>query len=275
MMKYIRQMRVKHYIKNLLIALPFFFRGNYEKQNFTILFWGILSFCFLSSAIYVFNDIRDAGLDKTHAKKKKRPVASGEISIRQAVVLLVFCLVAAFGIALVAQVGGYGFLILYLLLNIAYSMGLKKYPIIDVVILASGFIIRIYYGGYITNTKVSHWLFLVVASASLYLGLGKRRNALYLTDGNPQKHSYPVPFLNQFMQACMTLVVVFYSLWAHEYSNEYMMWTIPLVFIILMKYSLNIESNSDGDPVDVLLHDWILILLCVAYVIVTAVFIHI
>ena len=157
---------------------------------------------------------------------------------------------------------------LYLFLNMAYSMGLKNYPIIDVVLLTAGFVIRVLYGGVIANVEVSEWLYLVIVSGALYMGFGKRRNELKQQKNTRKvlKH-YNDAFLDKNMYVAVALVIVFYSMWAIESINPLMIWTVPFFMIILMKYSFDVEGNSDGDPVEVILQDKVLILLILLYAI--------
>lgn len=154
----------------------------------------------------------------------------------------------------------------YFLLNVAYSMGLKNKPIIDIVILAAGFVIRVFYGGVVTGVEISKWLYLVVTVGSLYMGLGKRRNELKKqTETREVLKYYNVAFLDKNMYVCMALANVFYALWTFEMPNPRTSWTIPVFIILLMCYSLDIEGESDGDPVEVILHDKILIAIVLVY----------
>lgn len=145
-------------------------------------------------------------------------------------------------------------------------MGLKNKPIIDIVILAAGFVIRIFYGGMITGVSISKWLYLVITSGSLYMGLGKRRNEMKKqTDTRDVLKYYNVDFLDKNMYVCVALTIVFYVLWTYEMPNAQISWTIPIFIILLMSYSLDVEGNSDGDPVEVILHDKILIGILILY----------
>lgn len=133
----------------------------------------------VSSAVYILNDLKDIESDRKHPTKCSRPLASGKISPSQGVACMLICLAVAAGISVyLKNVAAAVCLGIYFLLNIAYSFGLKNMPIIDIVILASGFIIRILYGGFIADIEISSWLYLVVTTGSLYMGLGKRRNEL-------------------------------------------------------------------------------------------------
>ena len=137
--------------------------------------------------------------------------------------------------------------------------------------MVSGFLIRVLYGSNITNIEVSNWLYLTIISASFYMGLGKRRNELKVQEkvGNTRNvlKYYNKEFLDKNMYMCLCMTIIFYSLWFQDLNSKYIMWTIPIVLLICMKYSLNIESNSSGDPVEVLLKDKVLILLIGIYAI--------
>jgi 4-hydroxybenzoate polyprenyltransferase len=165
-------------------------------------------------------------------------------------------------------------LLLYLLSNVAYSRGLKNIPIVDVTILASGYVIRVIFGAVIAGVEISVWLYLVITVGAYYLGLGKRRNEL-----NNEKETrsvmlfYTHNFLDKNMYVCQALCVVFYALWSIDsitvarFHSSAFVFTIPIVLIIFLKYSLNIETDTDGDPTSVLLKDKTLLLLCTAYII--------
>ena len=155
-------MRPQHWVKNVLIFLPVFFNGSVFKGNVMgKLFLGFLAFSLCASLIYVINDICDVEKDRMHEKKKYRPIASGEVSIPAAVVFAVVlgvCSELFLYLADGMKSGANVCLILYLVLNIAYSSGLKNRPIIDIMILASGFVIRVLFGAQISNVVPSQWL---------------------------------------------------------------------------------------------------------------------
>ena len=274
MKKYLYLMRVHHYIKNMLIFLPILFSGKlFVGNNLFVAILGTAAFSLVASAVYIINDIRDAEKDRKHPTKKNRPIASGEVSPANAVVLMVVILVAAIGLLGLAHasVASYALMLLYLLINVAYSMGLKDVPLLDVTILAAGFLIRVLFGAVLTETAVSEWLYLTVLSAAFYFSLGKRRNELQRKkDGDTRKvlQYYTRDFLDKNMYMCLALLNTFYALWCKDITNDgmpYTIWTVPIVIIICMKYSLTVEGNSEGDPVEVLLHDRILLALCIIY----------
>ena len=184
MKKYLYLMRVHHYIKNILIFMPLIFSGNLtDRRKFTATLLGMIAFSLVTSAVYIINDIRDAEKDRMHPTKKNRPIASGAVTPFHAVVLMVFILIAAVVLLVVsdATAGSYALVFLYLFINVAYSMGLKDVPLLDVTILASGFLLRVLFGAVLTGTEVSEWLYLTVLSGAFYFSLGKRRNELQLS----------------------------------------------------------------------------------------------
>lgn len=275
MSSYLRLMRVHHSIKNVLLFLPAVFSGAlFDKNTLVLCICGFLAFSLVSSSVYVINDIKDAEKDRLHPTKCNRPIAAGKITKASAVILAVSLVVVSALVSLVLcrSLTGFLILILYFLLNIGYSMGLKEIPLVDILILVSGFILRVLYGSAICGIPVSGWMYLTVMSASFYMGLGKRRNELSKNGSGTRKvlKFYTYEFLDKNMYICNALMIIFYALWCtsdgiNEKFGGRMLWTIPLVIVICMKYSLNIEGNSDGDPVEVLVHDKVLALLCLVF----------
>lgn len=280
MKKYIELARVKHWLKNFLIFLPLFFSSNlFVFDKIILAFLGFIVFSFVSSVVYIFNDINDIENDRAHEIKKNRPLPSGRISVKHAWFFLIILLFVSLAFSiLLFKVNGNLFVIIiplvYLFLNVLYSKWFKKKPIIDVVILVSGFLFRVIYGGLITYIEVSKWLYLMIIFGSFYLGFGKRRNEIVkngIKSRDVLKY-YNKDFLDKNMYVCLSLAIVSYSLWCVDPSNiarcsgDYLFWTIPYIMIIFQLYSLNIEKNSYGDPIEVLLSDKILLLLVFCYV---------
>ena len=169
-------------------------------------------------------------------------------------------------------------MLVYFVCNLGYSLGLKNIPFLDIVLLVMGFMLRVLYGAAIIGSGVSAWVYLTVISLSFYLGLGKRRNELKKSTGETSTRKvlsfYSFEFLDKFMYLCLTLAVAFYALWSADaeivvkYGTDKLIWTVPLVIVLLMKYSADIESNSYGDPVDVITHDKVLVLLSFVFALV-------
>jgi 4-hydroxybenzoate polyprenyltransferase len=229
--------------------------------------------------------MRDIEKDRLHNVKCRRPLASGEIPLSYAVIsLVILSALLIFFLTMLWILGNrlyylksIGLLLLYMLSNIGYSWGLKNIPIVDVTILALGYVIRVLFGALIIGVDISVWLYLVITMGAYYMGLGKRRNEI--TDNEEGKRDvmrfYSHNFLDKNMYVCQALCVVFYALWSidpvtiEKFHTSAFIFTIPLIFIIFLKYSLNIETDIEGDPTSVLFSDKILLLLCVIYVICT------
>lgn len=276
MKAYLKLMRVHHYIKNMLVFAALLCSGQFfEVAKLLRGLSGFAAFCMVSSCVYILNDMRDIEKDRCHPTKCKRPLASGEVSIARGKILLVVLVIFAFLFNQIAfSIYASILLLLYFGLNVAYSYGLKNQPIVDISILVSGFLIRVLYGAIITDIVISNWLNLTVIAMSFYFALGKRRNELKKMSGDETRavlKFYPESFLDKNMYMCLALANVFYALWSMDkttvahYQNESLVWTVPLVLLITMKYSMDVEGESDGDPVEVLVHDKMLIALCLIY----------
>lgn len=289
MSNYLKLIRVKHWLKNILVFLPAFFStGITNKNNLLLCFIAFLIFSFASSTVYVLNDINDVEKDRNHPIKKNRPLASGKVSIRGAIItIIILVLIDAllmnwfyFKTNIHAT---YIIPIVYVLLNILYSKYLKNIPIIDVVILVSGFVLRVMYGGAVINVEVSKYLYLMIIFGAFFLGFGKRRNEI-LKNGDKSRrvlHLYNKEFLDKNMYVTFALTIVAYTLWCVDpttidhIGNDYLFWTIPLLMVILQLYSLNIEGNSHGDPIEVILSDKTLLLSGIVYLMVMVLILYI
>lgn len=263
-MKYkslVRLMRPKHYLKNVLIFLPLLFSGMlFDGDTLSRAISGFVAFSLVASVVYIINDLNDRKLDQRHPKKKFRPIASGEVSASAAATMAVVLLLIAGVVQYYSNFSllSVGLLVVYLLINILYSLGLKNIPIADVTILSLGFIIRVFYGADMIGVEVSNWLYLAVLAFSFYLSLGKRRNEIKAVGFFTRKVNrfYTQEFLDKNMYVCLGLTIMYYSLWAIDptQSHKYMFLSVPVVLMIVMTYSLSIESaQSDGDPVNVVL----------------------
>ena len=266
--EYLKLIRVKHYLKNFLIFLPLLFSSNlFDTKKFITTLCGFFAFSFTCSIVYILNDLKDVEKDKLHSKKKGRPLASGKITKFEAIITIFILL---FLIMLISFFNKFNFisiiiLAIYLLMNILYSIKLKDIPIIDVFILTIGFILRVIFGGELIDVQISNWLYLTIMSISFYLALGKRRNEIekYSKTRKVLKY-YNKSFLDKNMYMFLSIGIVFYSLWTIDVNtaidSNYLIYTVPLVMLILMRYSMIIESDSDGDPIEVVFSDKMLLL---------------
>ena len=265
---YLDLFRVKHYVKNLIIFMPVFFSGGlFNPQKILLLLPAFFSFCFMASSIYIFNDLCDLESDKNHFSKKERPLACGKIQKSNAIISMFFCILVSVILSIYpGNVIAMFILFLYFVLNIFYSKVLKRIPVIDIVVLASFYWLRLYYGAVILHITISQWLYLVVMSGSLYLALGKRRNELLISaESRDVLKYYSNSYLNHYMYVCSALTIVFYALWTINFKKPEIVWTTPFLVFLLMSYSFVIESNSEGDPVEVVFNNKILFLIFVLF----------
>lgn len=282
MKTYMQLLRVHHYLKNGLIFLPLLFSGRlFQFQLLVETIVGYISFSLIASSIYIYNDIQDIEKDKLHPLKKNRPIASGVISKKKATIVGVI----VFLLALFIQLGGYlyfhnvGFIyatiimLIYFVMNVFYSKGLKNIPIIDVMILAFGFVLRVLYGGALTDTEISNWLFLTVLSICMFAGFGKRRNEMIKNKSQSRKvlQEYTKNFLDKSMYLFLSLALVFYSLWCTNgfrfMETNLLTYSVLFVIFIVLKYALTIEQDSYGDPIDVILKDKTLMVVSTIYIV--------
>lgn len=287
MKNYLKLLRIKHWLKNGLVLLPLFFGKsifNLNKIFFVLI--AFIIFSFISSIVYIINDINDIEADRNHPKKKNRPLASGKVSIKNAILVLILLMILSISLIIYLYNKTTNIFIiliplLYLILNILYSTKLKHIPIIDVAVLVSGFVLRVYYGGIASNIEISSWLYLMIMFGSFYLGFGKRRNEMKHNNTRKVLKYYNKEFLDKNMYVSLGLSIISYSLWCVDpltklnISSNYLVLTIPLVMMIFQKYSLIIEGDSDGDPIEVILNDRLLISLITAYIIVMIFIIYI
>ena len=224
----------------------------------------------MASFIYVINDIKDVEKDRNHPSKKNRPIASNKISIKKALVFAIFLIIISlllnFSITKVFSLATL-YLILYLFINILYSFGMKNIAILDVILLASGFILRVYFGAAIINVTVSNFLFLTILNASLFLGLGKRYKEIQLKN-NVRKvlENYNERFLESFINITICLVIVFYSLWIMDHNNDYLYYSIPILTIIIMQYMLNMYKGEECAPTTIFFQNKFLIITTIIYI---------
>lgn len=278
---YIKLIRVKHWIKNLLVFLPLFFNASlFDSDLFIKSAMAFFIFSLISSIVYVVNDINDIEYDRNHVTKKNRPLASGKVSVREAyiIIFVIFLFLLSLFLIVFSNIECDKVLlalipIIYIVINILYSKFLKNIAIVDVFIIVIGFILRLIYGSVITGIVISNWLYLMIIFLSFYLAFGKRRNEFikHGTESRKSLNVYNVNFLDKNMYLCLSLAIICYSLWCVDpttiarIGNNYLLWSILILLSILFTYNLIIENGSDGDPVEVLLGNKILCLLVLVF----------
>lgn len=263
---YIKEMRVKSWLKNLFVFCPIVFSlelFQWDKLMKAAVL--TLSFCLISSAIYVFNDINDVENDRKHEIKKNRPIASGQISFPKAWVLLVCLTIIGLGIAVLVNIYSFLLIVAYVIINVLYSKWLKTKAVIDCFCIAIGFILRVMVGGTIVTAGVSNWMFLTVLALSLFMAFGKRRGELSSYAGGETRtvlDMYDLNFLNGIVFMCAGLTVMFYSLWSISQKPR-LVYSVPIVFFIITRYLLLVfKGRAEADPTTLLLSDKTLLVSC-------------
>ena len=179
-MTYFRLIRTNNWVKNLFIPLPLFFSGEFfDLTKLSYTFFTMIGFSLVTSFVYILNDIFDIEFDRVHPEKKHRPIPSGKISIKQSLIVGVFLL--SVGLISLWEISLNSFLltVFYILLNFLYSIKLKQIPIVDLVIVAIGFVVRILIGGDVGNVELTQWIIVMVFLLSLLIAVTKRRDDVY------------------------------------------------------------------------------------------------
>lgn len=263
----IKTMRLRQWIKNGFV----FFALIFDKQLFVIdsflrTLAGFFLFCLISSAVYLLNDISDMEADRKHPEKKHRPIASGQLPLNvagsAAIILIVISLSTAYLLEPVLAI----ILAIYLGINILYSNWLKHVPILDVLIISTGFVLRVAAGvALITVERFSPWLYVMTTLFSLYIGFGKRRAEMTLLSQGAASHrkvldGYTLPLIDQYITIVSGTTIVTYSLYTFTAPNlppnHAMMLTIPFVVYGIFRYLQLIQTgHAAGAPDEVALTD--------------------
>ena len=294
----LRLIRPKQWIKNFFVFLPLFFGGNLlDGHRVLAAIITFFAFCFAASSIYCFNDLVDVEADRRHPVKCKRPIAAGLISVRQAYGLMASMFVLAMltiaipvliGIPPVSTGWGWVFLVIlfYWLLNLAYCAELKDHAILDVCIVAFGFVLRILAGGLATDTVLSHWIVLMTFLLTLFLSFAKRRDdvlRMQHTGEAPRRNTsrYNLTFINQAITITGSVMLVCYIMYtvspevtAH-FQTRHLYLTSIFVLVGLLRYiQIAVVDEQSGDPTKVILRDrptqfivlgWLLAFLVIIY----------
>jgi len=279
--------RVGQWIKNIVLFAPIVFSGLlFVPGYFITVSWAVVLFCLLSSAIYLFNDIVDAPQDRLHSFKKLRPIASGAIPLPLATFF--FLALTFISLWLGAMLSTYFFVVqaAYLVINLLYTLWWKKLPIVDVFVIAAGFVMRVYAGSFVINAHMDVWFLLTVISASLFLAVGKRRSEMTLMAGRGNvsrsslNHYTPAlldaytsmfanttwltyalfTFLHPPFQAEGKVLKLFSLLPRTLVAEKWLMATVPVVIFGIMRYmQLIYEKNEGESPHKVLMSDKLLL----------------
>lgn len=264
---YSRLLRVENYVKNLFIFAPLFFDFQFDIISISRAFIIFVLFCFLASGVYIFNDIFDLESDKIHPVKKFRPIASGLISIKRASVIGVLLIATGLITTLFIDLKLFYTFLSYLIINILYNLFLKKIPIVDVLIISFGFIIRIFAGSYATGIPASYWILIMTFLLSLFLGFSKRRADIILAKNNNIKANniriFSITSINRILFIFAFLICTFYI--AYTVSKEvifrigspFVFLTSIFVILGVFRYITLLRSSKQyKDPTAIIIGDW-------------------
>ena len=259
-------LRPHQWVKNFFIAAPMFFAFMITLHNVLLVVAGIAIFSLCASAVYVFNDIYDVAEDRQHPDKRKRPIASGQISINFAWLLALLLFSVSITMAYFFNKNFFIILIVYVAINILYTVVLKHIAIVDITIIAIGFVLRLFAGASIINVQTSMWIVLVTFWLALFLALAKRRDEyLHYINGKKVRKNidgYNLEMINAGMVLLATITVVAYIMYSvtpavmeRMGSDKLYLTSIFVVVGILRYMQLTFVYEKSGNPTDVLLTD--------------------
>lgn len=272
MINYIKLLRPDQWVKNIFVFLPLFFSGRLENvELIKISVIVFIAFSLAASSIYCFNDIQDMEADQKHPKKCKRPIASGAISPKVGYIIMFLCLITSLIILFLA--GGEQKYILisiisfYYLMNVVYCTKLKSYAIVDVMIIAIGFILRILIGGVATQINLTVWIILMTFLLALFLAFAKRRDdvVLYQQTGVTARENtrhYNLEFMNQVISIIASITIVSYIMYTvspdvtERLHSQYIYLTSIFVLAGIIRYlQIAIVDAKSGSPTKILMKD--------------------
>lgn len=272
MKKYLRLIRPQHWIKNVFVLVPMFFGG--VLFDLTAIESGLLvfmAFSFIASSIYCYNDIVDADADRHHPVKCRRPIASGEVSVSKGYLLMaVMAVLSAIMVMLLpspVRMGTAVVVAIYYVLNLAYCSKLKQYAVLDVCIVAFGFVLRIVAGGVAEEVALSQWIVLMTFLLTLFLSFAKRRDDVLRMNetGEAPRHNtirYNLTFINQAITITASVTLVCYIMYTvspeveEHFKSQYLYLTSVFVLLGLLRYiQIAVVDKKSGDPVKVALTD--------------------
>ena len=267
-MNYIKLLRPKDWAKNLFLFIPLFFAGKIsDVEKLEEIFWGFLSFCCIASSVYILNDYRDIEDDRKHPVKNKRPMASGAISKSMGLIICLLLTIIGFGLAWWIRDKFFFVLAIYFVMNLAYSFGLKAIPILDIIIVAVGFVLRTKGGSVISKIPLSEWAIIMVFLLALFMVIGKRRDdvLLKLNSGTDMRRSikgYNLELLNVLLSLVCSVIIVSYFMYTmseqvqRQLGAYRLYYTCLFVVAGIMRYLQIIFVSADSaSPTKILYKD--------------------
>ena len=275
----LKLMRPHQYIKNLFIFLPLFFALKITDTSLLFnAFIAFIAFSLTASAIYTLNDYQDIEDDKQHPTKKNRPLASGAISKSQAMIIMSVLFILGFILMSILSFHAVGILTAYVVINIAYSFSLKHISIVDVNIIAIGFVLRLFIGSAVTGIHLSKWIVIMTFLLALFMALAKRRDdvLIYLDTGKKMRKvidGYNLQFLDTAMAIMASVVIVVYTIYttspevAARVHSDYLYLTAFFVVLGVMRYlKIAFVHKDSGSPTKIVSKDLFMQLTLIGWV---------
>ncbi|HEY4061592.1 MAG TPA: decaprenyl-phosphate phosphoribosyltransferase [Puia sp.] len=267
-MAYLKLLRPKDWAKNLFLFIPLFFGSEiFNVDKLIRVSYGFIAFCCIASSIYIINDYRDREDDRKHPVKCKRPLASGTVSPTAALIICGLLMILGFGIAWWIREKFLFVLAIYFLINLGYSMGLKSVAILDIFLLAAGFVLRIKGGSVISYVPLSEWIVVMVFLLAVFMAIGKRRDDVLLkmktgADMRKSIKGYNLEFLNVLLALVSAVIIVAYFMYTMSDETKIRLGTYRLyytcIFVMagIMRYLQIIYISTDsGSPTKILYKD--------------------
>ena len=266
--KIINLLRIQQYLKNLFIFAPLFFGGELFNINMLIrTFIVFFAFSVTTSSVYIFNDYHDVEEDRRHPVKRNRPLASGDISKKTALLTMVICFAIGFIITGFLDTSLLKWLLIYLILNVLYTLRLKHVSILDVFTVAICFVIRLFVGASVTGIGLSMWIVLITFLLALFIALAKRRDdiLIFLKSGEKSRRivdGYNLEMLNMLMAIMASIILVSYIMYTTspevlaKFHSDKLYLTVAFVLLGVMRYyQISLVEKRSGSPTEVLIQD--------------------
>lgn len=265
-MQVVKLLRIHQYIKNLFIFTPLFFTFSFTLDKFINISIAFILFSIIASSIYVFNDLMDVEEDKKHPSKRFRPLASGKVSKLTAKILIISLSTISLITAYLLNIQLFTILLVYFILNIAYSLKLKHITIVDIFVIATGFVLRLFAGSSMIDTPLSMWIIIMTFFLALFLALAKRRDDVLLSikEKGTRKNidGYNLEFVNASIILMSGVVIVSYVLYTvsqsvmDKFHSENLYLTTFFVILGVMRYmQITFVEQNSSSPTKIVLKD--------------------
>jgi decaprenyl-phosphate phosphoribosyltransferase len=280
----IAAMRPRQWAKNVLVfAAPLAAGQLFDVDVLLPSIGAFVAFCLISSATYVINDVRDVEVDRNHPKKRARPIAAGHLSVTVALIAAVVLAVAALALSFAISLALGGVVTAYAVFTLAYSMFLKQEPVIELALLAMGFLLRAIAGGAASGLPISEWFLIVAGFGSLFMASGKRYSELdrFVRDGGTSSDNgnqrksldgYTLGYLRFVWGVAAAVTITSYCLWAFDVAQTpssfpWAEWSVLPFVLAILRYGISVDRGGAEAPEDTALGDRVLLLLGLAWLV--------